>query len=194
MAILLNDNGYKYVLNWNPTTTNLELLKYGLTTFDYPSGEYLKTLIDTTIIGGSGYIRPYGNMFDFSSGSTTTVTEDIWVKLNTSTTSLFTSGFTHSNNRLTYVGSGTQIIKMEGISSVSSGSNNVIHFSFYKNGSIIPCSEQDVTIGSSGRANACPFHCVTTMVDGDYIEVWVKNGSSSTSIVLQHVNVILSTL
>jgi hypothetical protein len=55
MAILLNDNGYKYVLNWNPTTTNLELLKYGLTTFDYPSGEYLKTLLDTTVIGGSGY-------------------------------------------------------------------------------------------------------------------------------------------
>jgi hypothetical protein len=54
MAILLNDDGYKYVLNWNPSTSNLELFKYGLTTFDYPSGEYLKTLIDTTIIGGGG--------------------------------------------------------------------------------------------------------------------------------------------
>ena len=55
MAILLNNDEYKYVLNWNSTTSELELLKYGLTTFDYVSGEYLKDLIDTTIIGGSGY-------------------------------------------------------------------------------------------------------------------------------------------
>lgn len=187
MSVCLRDDNKKYFLDWNASSQELVL-----STWNYvpDSGNVKLQLTATQSIGS---VRTYVNMFDFNSGSTTTVSTNTWTLLNATTTSLFSNGWTHSNNKLTYLGT-TGPIKLEGIASVSAGSNNEIHFSFYRNGSIIPCSEQDTTTGSGGRANACPFHCVTTMSSGDYIEVWVKNVSSSSSIDLDNVNVILTTL
>lgn len=185
MSLKLRDSNNKFIMDFNETSKNIVVYEYEPTTFNQSEGEYNYGLT-------ASWTRTYVNMFDFNSGSTTTVSTNTWTLLNATTTSLFAYGWTHSNNKLTYEGS-TSPIKLEGIASVSAGSNNQIHFSFYKNGSIIPCSEQDTTAGSGGRTNACPFHCVTTMSSGDYIEIWVKNNSSST-ITLRHLNIILTTL
>lgn len=140
-------------------------------------------------------IPAYINYFDFNSNSTTVVNAiDTWYKLNTITTSLFKhDGFVHTNNRITNT-SKKKRIKLEGVASVSSGNNNVIHFAFFINGQLWPCSEQEIVTASGGRSSACPFHCVAELNTNDFVEVFVKNATSTNNIVLDNVNVIITEL
>jgi hypothetical protein len=135
------------------------------------------------------------NYFDFSSALTTTITTtDTWYKLNTNTTSIFShDGFVHTNNRITNTGVKKRI-KMSGIASVSAGNNDVIHFAFFINGQLWPCSEQEIVTSSGGRSSACPFHCVAELDTNDFVEVFVKNANASTNIILDNVNVIITEL
>jgi len=135
----------------------------------------------------------YINYFDFSSKSITTVLEaGTWYKLSTNTTSIFSNnGLVHSNNRVTNTG-GYKVVKMEGIISVSANNGNEIHASFFKNDSLIPCSEQSVVVNSGNKVDAIPFHCITDLQTGDYLEVWVKNNNSTQDITLDNINVIIT--
>jgi hypothetical protein len=138
----------------------------------------------------------YANYFDFSSASVTTVAQsNTWVKLNTTTTQGFSrNGLSHSNNRLTWTGATTRVFRLEGVASVVSGSNNVIHVAFFKNGDLWPCSEQDSTVGTGGKSTAIPFHCLIELATNDFIEVYVKNASGTANITLDNVNVIIQQL
>jgi hypothetical protein len=138
----------------------------------------------------------YINYFDFSSGSVTTIAQsNTWYKLNTTTTEGFSrDGLVHSNNRVTWTGQGKFVFKLEGIASVISGSNNVIHMAFFKNEQLWPCSEQEATIGTGGKASAIPFHCLIELDTNDFIEVYTKNATATTSITLDNVNVIIEQL
>jgi hypothetical protein len=138
----------------------------------------------------------YLNYFDFSSASVTTIANiNTWVKLNTNTTQGFSyNGLVHSNNRATWTGDETKIFKLEGIASVTSGNNNVIHVAFFKNGALHPCSEQENTTGVGGRATAVPFHCLIELSKNDFIEVYVKNATGANNITLDNVNVIVTQL
>lgn len=138
----------------------------------------------------------YANYFDFSSESVTTITTiDTYVKLNTSTTLGFSrNGLAHTNNRITRTGASTRVFRLEGILSASSGNNNVIHVAFFKNGTILPSSEQDGTIGVTGKSTAIPFHCLIELTTNDFIEVYVKNSSGTANITLHNVNVIIQQL
>jgi hypothetical protein len=138
----------------------------------------------------------FANYFDFSSGSVTTIANiNTWVKLNTSTTLGFSrNGLAHSNNRITRTGATTRVFQLEGITSVTSGNNNVIHVAFFKNGALWPCSEQENTTGVGGRATAVPFHCLIELAENDFIEVYVKNATGANNITLDNVNVIVKQL
>jgi hypothetical protein len=132
----------------------------------------------------------YLNYFDFASGSSTTIaTAGTWVKLNTTTTQGFSrNGLTHTNNRVTNTGT-SKVFRLHGIASLASGNNNEIHVAFFKNGEIIPCSEQDIVTSAAGKMNAVPFGCLTQLNTNDYVEVWVKNTTGTTAITLDNVNV-----
>jgi hypothetical protein len=138
----------------------------------------------------------YNNYFDFSSASVTTVAQsDTWYKLNTSTTQGFQrDGLVHSNNRITWTGTTTRVFKLEGIVSVESGNNNQVHVAFFKNDTLHPCSEQEVTTSGSGRASNVAFQCLIQLAQNDYIEVWTKNATGATNITLNNVNVIVTQL
>lgn len=146
-------------------------------------------------IDGVSVNKAYINYFDFSSGSITTIsTSDTWVKLETTTTSIFSRGsLVHANNRVTNTG-GKRVFKIEGIISVSAGNNNEIHAAFFKDGTIHPCSEQSIITNSSNRVSALPFHCVIELDTNEYVEVWVKNKLNATNITLDNVNVIVTEL
>jgi hypothetical protein len=135
----------------------------------------------------------YINYFDFSSASVTTIAQtNTWYKLNTSTTEGFSNnGLVHSNNRVTWTGEDERVFKLEGIVSVESGNNNQVHVAFFKNGALHPCSEQEVTTSGSGRASNIAFHCLIELDTNDFIEVYTKNATSTTSITLDNVNVIV---
>jgi len=135
------------------------------------------------------------NYFDFSSGSITTISvKDTWYKLNTDTTKGFSrNGLLHENNKITNTGE-SSVFFMQAIISLSSGNNNNIHLAFFKNGVIVPCSEQDVSTSSGGRAQALPIQCTTQLNKGDYIEVYVKNATSTTNVTIDNFNSLISEL
>jgi hypothetical protein len=171
MAILLNDsdNVYKYVLNWNPTTTNLELLKYGLTTFDYPSGQYLKTLLDTTIVGGSSFGSPiYGSWYDTTNQSATIA--------GTATPMYCDSG---SGNGITKVAdkdfqvsySGTYNIQFSVQLDESSGAGEHIYIWFRKNDIDIPYSASEVAIQGSLAESIPSWNFIVDMNAGDHLNI-----------------------
>jgi hypothetical protein len=142
----------------------------------------------------NSFVLPaYANYFDFNSASVTNVlASNTWYKLNTNTVNGFSrDGLQVTNNRVTNIGS-TRIFKIEGIVSMLAGNNNEIHAAFFKNGNIHPCSEQSVVTGSGNKVSALPFHCLIELQTGDYIEVWVKNGTHVNDITLSNVNVIVT--
>jgi hypothetical protein len=138
----------------------------------------------------------YANYFDFDSASVTEIgTINTFVKLNTTTTTNYSlNGLLHSNNRLTWTGATERVFRFEGIASVTSGNSNVIHVAFFKNGALWPCSEQENTTGVGGKATAIPFHCLIELTTNDFVEVYVKNATGTTSITLDNVNVIAQQL
>jgi hypothetical protein len=138
--------------------------------------------------------KQYFNYFSLNGSVTTITTADTWVKLNTvGTTSLFIAGeLAHTNNRVTYTGTIPRVFKIEGIVSVSSGNDDEIHVAFFRNDTLYPCSEQMVTMSGSGKGAAVPFHCIIELQQNEYIEVWVKNSTSTSNITLTNVNVIIN--
>ena len=139
----------------------------------------------------------YINYFEFAgSPVTTVVSSGTWYKLNTTgTTSLFSRGeLVHTNNKVTYTGTTAKVFEIEGIIAISSGNNQEIHASFFKNNSLYPCSEQSTITSSGGKSTAFPFHCVVELQTNEYVEVFVKNQTSTDNITLNNVNVIVKEL
>ena len=134
----------------------------------------------------------YINYFDFSSNSQTTFSNNDWKKLVTNTTEGFSrDGLVHTNNRVTNTGT-TKVFTMQAIVSVTGTNNNTIHFAFFKDGALVPCSEQDITIPSSGKYSAVPLQCIQELETNQYVEVWVKNANATATITLDNINVIIS--
>lgn len=169
MAILLNDNGYKYVLNWNPSTSNLELLKYGLTTFDYPSGEYLKTLLDTTVVGGSSFGSPiYGSWYDTTNQFATVAGTATPMYCNSGSGNGITKVY-GSNFEVAY--SGTYNIQFSVQLDETSGAGEHIFIWFRKNGVDIPYSASEVAIQGSLAESIPSWNFMVDLAAGDYINI-----------------------
>lgn len=191
MSLKIKDIGSKYIMDWNTEREFLYLMTFDLTTWNTEKGEYSTSLSSIKKIGSPDY----GNMFDFSSGAITTISASgTYYLLNCTTTSVYTRGFTHSNGRLTKVGDAFGPIKLEGNLACAANNNDEVHTRFYKNGTAIPCSLGSTVMSSGGKGNTTPFHCITDMVDGDYIEVFVANMNATTDITLENLNVIITEL
>jgi hypothetical protein len=150
---------------------------------------------------GGVTLYSFVNYFDFSNDLTTgpfadPISGPNWIKLNTTTTSSYSRGnLTHTNNRVTNTGTISMVIKMEGIISVAPTLDySEIGAAFFQNDTLVPCSAQTVLCGIIGEISALPFHCVTQLDPGDYVEVWVQNVSNETAITLDNVNVIVTQL
>lgn len=137
--------------------------------------------------------KSYINFHDLSSESVTVVTQNVWTKLVFDGTVDFDNNGLELNgsNQIVNTSSETKVFKLTGIASISSGNNNEIHFSVYKNGVIIDCSEQLVVTSSAGKANAIPFQCMFELAEDGYVEIYVKNATGGTSITLKNINVII---
>jgi hypothetical protein len=135
----------------------------------------------------------YLSYYLLGANETTDITDNSWIKLTATTTvNLSNNGFAHTSNRVTNSGSETKVCKVEGILSLSSGNNNEIHIAFFKNGVIVPCSEQETFTSSNGKVSCLPFQCLTTLTAGQYVEVWVKNVTAVTDVVTHNLNVIIT--
>ena len=105
---------------------------------------------------------------------------NVWVKATGTTTSGTNSKFTHTTNRLTYNGAFTNSFLVTLNATVrSAGSNQSISIGVAKNGTIITESEGIIRTATSNVEHGGSTQAVLEMVANDYIELFVRNTSST---------------
>ena len=102
--------------------------------------------------------------------------------------------FTHSNNRLTYVGALSRSYKICVVASFTSGTNNAIKMMIYKNGSLISTSKFTSTANSAGRAENAILQVRTNAATNDYFEVFTENASGATDVTVTDMSMIMEAL
>lgn len=144
------------------------------------------------------HTKAHLNYFDYTTNRVTEIPEsDTWYVLGMTASVGFnnTSRLTVDDlGEVTYLGVTASIFKIEGVSSLSSENNNEVHLAFFKNGVLIPCSEQSGITTSGGKATSISFHCVTQLEPEDNLQVYVKNSTASADVTLQNINVIITEL
>lgn len=101
------------------------------------------------------------------------------------------SRFTMSaNNRLTYTGKKptSRIVAVAGsIACVST--NQTLRVIVAKNGAIVAKSEQEVRIGANNQAHPFMLQTYIDFVENDFIEVFVRNVSTTASVTVEYLNI-----
>ena len=143
----------------------------------------------------------YINFFDNTSGLTTPLTLNNWIKLVTNTSSTFdNNGLTHTNNRITNDGA-TGVFKVTTIVSgyINDANQHVLHYGVFKNGVLVSCSEQSAYTFANVAINvvsSISIQCIVELQPGDYIEIFMKEGLSATpsDFHLMNINTIVHSL
>ena len=137
-----------------------------------------------------------GNYYMLNNATVTTIsTVDTPVKaLGTTTSNAINQKFTHTDNRLTYVGALIRDFQVTATVSLFSGNNRVIGVYVAKNGVVIPSSEMYSTTSGTGRAESVTCQTILELNENDYIEMWVENSSNSNNITVEYLNVICKSL
>ena len=137
-----------------------------------------------------------GNYFMTNNATTTTIsTVDTPVKvLGTTTANAINQKFTHTDNRLTYVGALIRDFQVTATISLTSGNNKVIGVYVAKNGTVITSSEMYSTTSGSGRAESVTCQTILELNENDYVEIWVENSSNADDVTVEYLNVICKSL
>lgn len=137
-----------------------------------------------------------GNYFMTNNATATTISiVDTPVKaLGTTTANTINQKFTHTDNRLTYVGALIRDFQVTATVSLTSGNNNLIGVYVAKNGTVIASSEMYSTTSSGGKAESITCQTILELNQNDYIEIWVENSTGITDITVEYLNVICKSL
>ncbi len=124
-----------------------------------------------------------GFMYMLNNTTDTTIgvaNANVWVKANGTTTSGTNSKFTHTTNRLTYNGAFTNSFLITLNATVrSAGTSQSISIGVAKNGTIIAESEGIVRTATANVEHGGSTQAVVEMVANDYVELFVRNTSST---------------
>ena len=124
-----------------------------------------------------------GFMYMLNNGTDTAIGSpnvNTWVKASGTTTSGTNSKFTHTTNRLTYNGAFTNSFLVTLNATVrSGGTNQSISIGVAKNGTIITESEGIIRTNTSNVEHGGSTQAVLEMVANDYVELFVRNTSST---------------
>ena len=124
-----------------------------------------------------------GFMYMLNNGTDTAIgtpNVNTWVKASGTTTSGTNSKFTHTTNRLTYNGAFTNSFLVTLNATVrSAGTNQSISIGVAKNGTIITESEGIIRTATSNVEHGGSTQAVLEMVANDYVELFVRNTSST---------------
>lgn len=136
---------------------------------------------DLTVQGT--YTDSYGTYYVSSSAATTISNTTAHFKVAGTTTAGPLSQFTHTDNRLTYTGTPTQVFHVDvAISMTSASANQVIEFAIFKNGTLETGSEIQRKQGTATDVAALALDFMVSMATNDYVEVYVKNTTSATNV------------
>ena len=124
-----------------------------------------------------------GFMYMLNNGTDTTIgvsNVNVWVKATGTTTSGTNSKFTHTTNRLTYNGAFTNSFLVTLNATVrSGGTSQSISIGVAKNGTIITESEGIIRTATANVEHGGSTQAVLEMVANDYVELFVRNTSST---------------
>lgn len=127
--------------------------------------------------------------------ATDIVSQGVAVKVaGTTSSQAITQKFTHSNNRMTYVGAISRSFRVTAVASFTSGNANVIGTYIAKNGSLITNSETYASANASGRAENVMVQTVVELAQNDYIELWVENDTSTVDVTVSDMSLIAESL
>jgi hypothetical protein len=131
------------------------------------------------------------NFFDFSSNSTTSLSQDVWSPLVTSVTvGQQRNGISvASNGTISYTGV-NKVFQFSFIAALIGQTNRKLHIAMFKNGSIWPCSEF-VNVLLSANETTIPSQCVIPLVSGDTLQIYVKCSTHAITVTLDNLNVII---
>lgn len=110
----------------------------------------------------------------------------------TTTSSAVTSKFTNTANRATYVGALNRFFKATATASLTSGNGNQVGMYFAKNGVVLPESEIYATTSGTGSAENIVVQTLVSLMDGDYLEVFVENNTAANNITVTDLNVVIN--
>lgn len=109
----------------------------------------------------------------------------------TTTSGTYTSKFTNTDNRATYIGAITKTFKVTAVLSFTSGTNDIIGCYVAKNGTIIPESEVYQQTDTNGDFSSNAIQAIVELSTNDYIEIFVENASDGSDITVSDLNVII---
>lgn len=166
------------------------------------AGDYLETtdnssnkalFINCVGITNTGNI---GHYYMVNNATATTIAvQSVYYKVaGTTTTGPYTEKFTITDNRATYVGSRVGFYKVTAVSALSSGNNNVILMSVFKNGVLSASSITASTTSPSGKSENTVCQDVVSLSTGDYVEIFVANDTSTTAVTVEDLSVIVERL
>jgi hypothetical protein len=134
------------------------------------------------------------NFFDFSSGASTTGSQNVWTPLNATITEGFQrNGISvNASGLVSYTGS-AKPFQFSFIIAFLGATNRKVHAAMFKNGELWPCSEF-VQVLTSGNEVTIPSQCVVPLAAGDTLQVRVKCSTHALDITLDNINVIIKEL
>jgi hypothetical protein len=193
MGIKISERVKLHHLEWDEVREDLLLREYAPTTWNTGTTEYNISLVNTYKVGGADYI----DLYDFTSNSVTTIASTgVYYKVVMNAVSSLSKGFTQlANGRITKVGDGYKgPMKLQCNVAFQGSNNDEIHIIFYKNGYEISNSLSTKVLSGAGKGDTTYLQCLTTLDDGDYIELYVANISGARDVTLENVDIIVNEL
>lgn len=186
-----------------PLTATVPVDSYNLLECNFSGGgTYLTGVNQTSDIarfkGNKGIINTAvnGQMYLTNNVSTTTIanTTDFFKAQGTTIASADNQKYLHSSNRLTNNSVISRKFLIQVSLSFSAGNNNVCEFGIFDSelNQVRTPSRTKSTANASGRAENITFFCVVEHSQNDYIEVHVRNTSSTSSITVTDMNTLIT--
>jgi hypothetical protein len=138
-----------------------------------------------------------GNYYMSANATVTSIsTQSTPVKvLGTTTANAINQKFTHTDNRLTYVGELQKDFEVQAVASFTGGGQNKeIGLYIAKNGVVLSDSEMYATTDGNNKAQSISIQTITELSNTDYIEIWVENNTDTTNVTVEFLNVICKSL
>jgi hypothetical protein len=134
------------------------------------------------------------SMLNNATATTIASTSLFYKILGTTVPSSINQKFSHTNNRLTYTGALSGQFKVSAIASMTSGNNQLLILRTAKNGTTIAESESQTNTSGAARSENLKSQCIVELNTGDFIEMFIQNNTSTSSVTVSELNVIIESL
>jgi hypothetical protein len=125
-----------------------------------------------------------------ATATTVSATSTYYKIAGTTTLESISQKFTHSSNRLTYVGEITRDFRVNVTATMTSGNNQELGVRIAKNGTTVSNTTSLNTTSGTGKAEGAACQGVIQLATNDYLEIFVSNETAIANITATYLSVI----